>query len=126
MQNPNDPKTVELAVKVPVLGKSHPELGNRWMVQCWDLLDGMDRAEFQGTPFWTEAENGDDSVPEYVYAYDAFQRGSGEITAWSESEETGLLTAWYADGTRVSWDLDGNVCGGEKAPAPHNDGEGDS
>lgn len=110
VQYGDDPKTMEFAVSVPWLGGDHPEREKRWEVQCWDLLDEMDRAEFRGIPFWTEAENGDDPIPEYVYAYDLYWQGNGGITDWCASEETGLLTAQYADGTRVSWDLDGNVC----------------
>lgn len=118
-QASDDSKTMELTVKVPLIGAKHPELGTRWMMDCWDIPEEMTQAEFQELPFWTETENGEDAVPEYVYAYD-----SHEFDFWITSEEEGYVGAQYEDGTQIYWDLDGNVCEKRTPNLPELDAEG--
>jgi len=62
-----------------------------------------------GSLIWSEEENGDDPVPEYVYEYfKAMNADAPEIDGWSTDAE-GFLEFYYADGTVRRWSLDGDV-----------------
>lgn len=64
---------------------------------------------------WTEEANGDDPVPDYVYAYDKYRlHDSGyDISFYINlnKEEVGLVSS-TTDGFLVRWDLDGNILSG--------------
>lgn len=65
------------------------------------------------TVIWSEAENGDDPVPSYVYEYDRFGKDDYILT-WDVDYDANdsskcTMTAEYLDGRTVVWDFDGNV-----------------
>ncbi len=61
---------------------------------------------------WSEEENGDDPVPEYVYDY--CENNGNILTTWDENyneenPEQSSVSAGYEDGRNVIWDFQGNV-----------------
>lgn len=74
----------------------------------------FDKVEFAGNIIWSEAENGDDVIPEYVYAYEDFEECSGNVISWITDLENGYVGAEYKDGSFAAWDLSGNVLRGTK------------
>ncbi len=61
---------------------------------------------------WSEAENGGDAVPDYVYEYDRFD--GWYIETWDVDYDENdpskcTMTAEYNDGRTVIWDFDGNI-----------------
>ncbi len=69
----------------------------------------FDKVEFAGNIIWSEAENADDVIPEYVYAYEDFEESNGNVISWITDLEKGYVGAGYKDGSFVAWDLKGNV-----------------
>lgn len=69
----------------------------------------FDKVEFAGNIIWSEAENADDVIPEYVYAYEDFEESDGNVISWITDLEKGYVGAEYKDGSFVAWDLKGNV-----------------
>lgn len=73
-------------------------------------------AEYKGRAFstfrfndkivWTEAENADDPIPEYVYALHDWQTHGKGCTVDVSQNYIGIE---YEDGRVVKWDLDGNL-----------------
>lgn len=79
------------------------------------------------TVIWSEAENGGDPVPAYVYEYDRFD-GDDYILTWDVDYDENdpsrcAMTAEYADGSVVVWDFEGNVISESAAnpSASHSD-----
>lgn len=65
--------------------------------------------EVNGKTVWTEAEDGDTPVPDYVYAWDAFDRAHEKISMAVHDAELGQIGVETIEGRRIIWDLDGNV-----------------
>ena len=58
---------------------------------------------------WTEARNGDDKIPDYVYAYDDYRSPDDNIRSWAYSDDFSNITAYYEDERKISWDINGNI-----------------
>ncbi len=78
-----------------------------WIVDA-DYWEDFEMLKFGDQVIWTETENADDKVPDYVYAYDEFENGRSDIV-WITSVENGYMGAEYPDGSCILWDLNGNV-----------------
>lgn len=79
---------------------------------------------YQGKVAWTEEENGDDSIPDYVPLYFEFRKSDwtgspearGQMSIWVDD---GYVEAKFKDGKLILWSLDGELLyegypGGEK------------
>jgi len=65
-----------------------------------------------GQVIWSEAKNGGDVVPDYVYEHDRFD--GTYIETWDVDYDENdpskcTMTAGYNDGRTVIWDFDGNI-----------------
>lgn len=79
---------------------------------------------YQGKVAWTEEENGDDPIPDYVPLYFEFRKsdwtGGPEARGWMNIYvEEGYVQAGFKDGKLILWSLDGELLyegypGGEK------------
>lgn len=78
------------------------------IVDAESLYGEIDVLKFGDKVIWTEEENGDDPVPEYVYAYDSYL-GKGLGTTWVADFEQGFVGIAAEGGAFTHWDLDGNV-----------------
>ena len=65
-----------------------------------------DSLRFNDTVIWSEAENGADPVPSYVYEIHA---GSIPGFSYNLSIEGNRLEVFFDDGRVMEWDLDGNL-----------------
>lgn len=115
-----DGDTLVMDIKKPLIAQKYEKNGlleEIWVYKCgYSSGDNgsieyveFDNVEFGGKIAWSEAENADDTIPDYVYAYEEFEQPGGEVTTWVTEVEKGYLAAGYSDGHFVSWDLDGNV-----------------
>ncbi len=88
-----------------------------WTYDCYEYVDGKkifkdySTVKFGDKVIWTAEENGDDEIPDYVYAYEDYEYwcGEGKVKNWYQNEKEGYISVWYKDGTTVTWDYDGNV-----------------
>lgn len=78
-----------------------------WVLDA-NYWEDFDELKFGDNVIWTEAENADDEVPDYVYAYDEFENGRSDIT-WITAIDEGYLGAQYPDGSCKYWSLNGDV-----------------
>ena len=74
----------------------------------WVKAGGITEVKFQDEIVWTEEENGDNEVPDYVYAYDEVIRVS-ENGSFSVDMNMGYIKVSYPNGTVKIWDLDGKL-----------------
>lgn len=110
----NGSYVMELNKNIPLLSyKLNIDLSPEdiWVIDASDAYDvNFTELRFGDTVIWTEGENGDDEVPDYVYAYNEYSSYGGRtINGWFLSVEGNYLGVYYNDGRRVIWDLDGNV-----------------
>lgn len=76
---------------------------------------------------WSEAEDGDDPVPAYVYVHDRFGEDDSILT-WdvdyhADDPSRSTMTVEYIDGRTIVWDFEGNVISESTAnpSASHSD-----
>lgn len=123
-------KTLAISIKIPLIAEKYEETTEcTGIFECGYesgdngtvIFENYSAVEFGGRVVWSEAENGKDEIPGYVYAYNEFENPLGNVVGWNESVEEGWLGAQYSDGREVHWDLDGNVlydsgeCRGEES-----------
>lgn len=112
-----DATTLEMNVKKTLFAKTItdvPVTTHVAVYECgWTSNDngGRDFSDFDKVTFaekeiWNKVKNQNDSVPEYVLAYEDFEENSGNTVAWIVEED--YLEALYSDGTSIKWDYNGN------------------
>ena len=112
-----DATTLEMNVKKTLFAKTItdvPVTTDVAVYECgWTSNDngGRDFSDFDKVTFaekeiWNKVKNQNDSVPEYVLAYEDFEEKSGNTVAWIVEED--YLEALYSDGTSIKWDYNGN------------------
>lgn len=112
-----DATTLEMNVKKTLFAKTItdvPVTTDVAVYECgWTSNDngGRDFSDFDKVTFaekeiWNKVKNQNDSVPEYVLAYEDFEENSGNTVAWIVEED--YLEALYSDGTSIKWDYNGN------------------
>ena len=112
-----DATTLEMNVKKTLFAKTitdFPVTTDVAVYECgWTSNDngGRDFSDFDKVTFaekeiWNKVKNQNDSVPEYVLAYEDFEEKSGNTVAWIVEED--YLEALYSDGTSIKWDYNGN------------------
>ena len=69
----------------------------------------IDKVEFAGKVIWTEEENADDEIPDYVYAIEKLHEGDVNFLSYSVSLEEGVISVGYGDGKYTKWKLDGTL-----------------
>lgn len=132
-----DGRTLVMDIKKPVIAKKHENNGaveNIWLYECGystgdngeRVFEEFDSVEFAGKIVWSNEEETEDVIPDYVRAYEAFSlavyyqpdlligqsdsdTSAAVITSWVTDLENGYLGAGYSDGRNILWDLDGNV-----------------
>ena len=68
-----------------------------------------DTLKFGDTVIWSEAENGDDPVPDYVYAFAEVVKEEGGVS-YDLDFEKDLFRIYSEGGERIrEWDLEGNL-----------------
>lgn len=75
-------------------------------------IENCKKLYFGNTLIWTEEENGDDVVPEYVYAHDSIPTEPFERAGhgWGISYAENYAMRQYGEtGRMIIWDLEGNV-----------------
>lgn len=77
--------------------------------------EDFDTFKFNNTVIWTEAENADDSVPDYVYALHNWQH---KARGYDVNVEENYIRIEYTDGHVMQWDLDGNLLYDSAAETP--------
>lgn len=65
-----------------------------------------DALQFNDTVIWSEAENGSDPIPDYVYH---IHEGSPPGFSYNLSIEGNRLEVFFDDGRVMEWDLEGNL-----------------
>lgn len=115
----SDGSTLVFDLKKPLISSKIVEVGASGRVAIygcgWTSVDDGGREfytpeqiEFGGKVVWTE-DLASNPIPEYVYAHEEMDSGSGEVIAFLTGADEGYVGAKYADGRTVIWDLDGNV-----------------
>lgn len=90
---------VDIEVAVYECGWTSNDNGER-------VFSDFDKVTFAEKEIWNKIKNQNDSVPEYVQAYEDFCEHSGNVVGWNVGED--YLQALYSDGTTIKWDFDGN------------------
>lgn len=112
--------TLVMELKKPIITKKHKEWGANdcvWVYECgWESGDNgaidfvsYEAVEFGGEIVWNETTNGEDEIPEYVYAYEDFNTSQENVSSWFVSSEEGYLGAGYSEGGVKIWDFDGQL-----------------
>ena len=106
----NGTHLIELNEKRTILGQKLDEpivSESVWILED-DSLDDYQVIKFGDTVIWSEDNNTDDKIPDYVYEYDRFESGNYDI-AWIMALDEGYLGAQYPDRSCKYWDIDGNI-----------------
>lgn len=75
-----------------------------------DMIPYIIAVEMNGKTVWSEVEDGDTPVPDYVYAWDILlEQANGKVTSGFYDIALGEIGVNSSDGRRLIWDLDGNV-----------------
>ncbi|MBR2894180.1 MAG: zf-HC2 domain-containing protein [Oscillospiraceae bacterium] len=116
----SDGTTLVFQLKKPLITKKHEGMGSyndATIYSCgWESGDDggrefhtFEEVKFGNRVVWTK-EDAENSVPDYVYAYEEIMyQCSGKVSGWVSDLENGYVGASYSDGKTVLWDLDGNV-----------------
>lgn len=99
--------TVEETQRHTIISTIRDESPRMGMIR-WVKAGGITEVKFQDEIVWTEEENGDNEVPDYVYAYDEVIRVS-ENGSFSVDMNMGYIKVSYPNGTVKIWDLDGEL-----------------
>lgn len=114
----DDSSTVVIQYKKALLAWKVAENGYPWLPDPYrffhfyafdadDFGGGCSTIQINDKVIWAEEANGDDPVPDYVYAYEKYcANGPASFYINLNKEEVGL---WYNDDYEVLWDLDGNL-----------------
>lgn len=99
--------------KIPVItGK----VENKRVDEIWtqELEEGENCTEIRlgDRVIWTEEENGEQPIPDYVYVYEEMETGIENAGVLSVQDE--MIGIEYEDGKKILWDMDGNVIREEK------------
>ena len=110
-------QTFQVKWRKPILsdtvnGQLHPDL------LFTNFTEGpFDTLKFNDTVIWSEAENGNDPVPEYVYAFAEIAAEEGGVSYELDPEQN-TLRLHNGDGRIREWDLEGNLLYDSAQDAP--------
>lgn len=107
----DDPYTLVLTSKKTVFARkadwTHDDI---WIMAAEGIENDYEALQVGNTIIWTEEENGDDPVPDYVYLYHEYARHGDKLFAfWTTDIEKNLITTQYTDGRYLAWNLDGDL-----------------
>ncbi len=105
-------KELDISIKTPVVDfksffKSKEEKSKIYEMD-WitdNCYENVDKLTLNGKKIWTEKENCDDEVPEYVKEF--IDNPHGEVTEMSYDKNK--ISFIYEDGTIKAWDFDGKL-----------------
>lgn len=99
--------TLTVAEKKPIISGSKEEKGfdDLWVVSAEGIYGDFTELKFGNTAIWTEEENGNDPVPEYVYYYDKlYDSGSWD---WTVDFELDIIGGGNEDNESKYWTIEG-------------------
>lgn len=107
----DDPYTLVLTSKKTVFArKADWTYDDIWIMNAEGAENDYEALQFGNTIIWTEEENGNEPVPDYVYLYHEYTRHGDKLFAfWDTDIEKNLVTAQYTDGRYLAWNLDGDL-----------------
>ncbi len=73
------------------------------------IFQEFSTVKFGDNVIWSSNQNENDIIPDYVYAYDEFDKSTGQITGWIIEENENWIEADYNNGTFTRWNLEGDV-----------------
>ena len=101
----------------PVLARRAPDIIIEQVLTTSFTTGNYDTLKFNNTVIWSEAENGSDPVPEYVYAYAEIVKEEGGV-GYDLDFGKNMIRIHSESGWVREWDLDGNLLYDSAAETP--------
>ena len=118
----DDPSALEISYKKTLFARDVDTFRNTgtWIIEASNA-NGAPYTTlcFNDQVIWTEEANGDDPVPDYVYACDESHESNQIPMSFVDLEE-GYLGLIYEDGHRMVWSLDGKLLAADYPDAQGN------
>lgn len=115
-ENDDGSNTLVLPWRKPVIARKFNNTYTEILTTQHIVRDGdLNALQLGSTVIWTEAENGSDPVPDYVYA---LLEHSDSGIGYSVDITRNIFYLQFEDGRIMEWDLDGNLLSDSAVQTP--------
>ncbi|MBQ7432206.1 MAG: zf-HC2 domain-containing protein [Lachnospiraceae bacterium] len=99
--------------KAPVLSRRIQLEDRAGVMDCIEVMDlpqgtSVSSVQFQGEIIWSEEENGNELIPDYVYAWEASEQSQDVKTVYTSVKDQ-YIGIGDEDGHVMLWNLDGTL-----------------